>query len=89
VQTPQVVVDGELEYEVERILDHRTVNVRKVKKQKNTPCNTGDQYLVKWLGYGHEHNSWEPSSSLRNTQKLVDAYWAEQLRDSHPPSEMS
>ena len=41
------IVDGEEEWMVEEILDSRMVN-RKL-------C-----YLVKWEGFGVEHNSWEP-----------------------------
>jgi hypothetical protein len=55
-----VEVDGGLEYEVEEVLAHR-----------------GDgrvrRYLVKWLGYGPEHNSWEPVGNLENApQKVAD-----------------
>ena len=41
------MIDGEEEWVVEEILDSRMMN-RKL-------C-----YLVKWQGYGVEHNSWEP-----------------------------
>ena len=59
-----VLVDGALEYEVERVLDH---------------CSRGSgrravrDYLIKWQGYGPEHNSWEPQSNL--PRELVDEYW--------------
>ncbi|CAJ0967229.1 unnamed protein product [Ranitomeya imitator] len=42
---PPVLVEGELEYVVEKILDSR-FSRRKL------------QYLVKWKGYGQEDNSW-------------------------------
>jgi len=43
---PPVVINGEPEWEVEEILDSRW-HWRRF------------QYLIKWKGYGHEHNSWE------------------------------
>ena len=63
---PPTVVNQLLEYEVERILDHRAV--------KRGKRNKFD-YLVRWLGYGPEHNTWEPESSLRNSQDLLTEYW--------------
>ena len=32
------------------------------------------EYLVKWLGYGHEHNSWERAKAVANAQQLVQAF---------------
>jgi hypothetical protein len=60
---PVLTLEGEEEYEVERILDHIT------DKRNHT------KFLVKWLGYGPEHNSWEPSSGLENCPDIVQAYW--------------
>jgi hypothetical protein len=48
--------DDTEEYTVERILDHRTTQEGQ------------DEYLVKWEGYGHEENTWEPLEHLRNAQ---------------------
>ena len=68
VQPPPVPIEieGELEYEVERILDKR---IKKRGRRKNYT-----EYLVKWLGYGHEHNSWESAKSVANAQELVQAF---------------
>jgi Chromo (CHRromatin Organisation MOdifier) domain len=52
-----VQVDGQWEHWVEEILKHR-LRLGKI------------QFLVKWLGYGHEHNSWEPRSILEDTAAL-------------------
>ena len=30
-------------------------------------------YLIEWLGYGLEHNSWEPESNL--TPEILREYW--------------
>ena len=68
VQPPDPVVcedDGEEYFYVERVLDHR-INKRGRKQYK--------EYLVKWAGYGTEHNSWEPESSLIETDQLK-LYW--------------
>ncbi len=56
--------DGEL-FEIEKVLQHRDV-----KRGKRTVR----QYLIKWLGYGPEHNQWEPEVNL--TKSALDSYWA-------------
>jgi len=48
---PPIIIDRELEWEVEEILDSRWHQRR-------------FQYLVKWKGYGREHNSWESASEV-------------------------
>ena len=53
-------IAGELEYEMEQVLSY---DGRRKK------------FLVKWLGYGHENNTWEPETNLRNSQELVQEYW--------------
>lgn len=47
------------EYEVEEVLAHRYNGKRR-------------EYLIKWTGYGHEHNTWEPRRHLTDT--LVEEY---------------
>jgi hypothetical protein len=51
-------------FEVETVLQHRT---RKAGKR------AVNQYLFKWLGYGHEHNTWEPERHLN--KYALDSYW--------------
>jgi len=46
-----IIINGEAEWEVEEILDSRWHRRR-------------FQYLVKWKGYGCEHNSWESASEV-------------------------
>ena len=48
---PLIVIDREAEWKVEEILDSRW-HWRRF------------QYLIKWKGYGHEHNSWESVSEV-------------------------
>ena len=59
-----IVVDGALEYEVERVLLHRS---------RSSGRKSVHDYLIKWQGYGPEHNSWEPESNL--PRELIDEYW--------------
>ena len=58
-----VEVDNNLEYEVEQILDSR--------KYRNQL-----QYLVKWQGYDHGHNSWEPMANLTHCSELLRTFHA-------------
>ena len=32
--------------------------------------------MTKWLGYGPEHNTWEPEVNLKNCPELLTKYWA-------------
>jgi hypothetical protein len=59
-----LLVDGELEFEVEQILQHR-----EVKRGKQIKI----QYLVKWLGYPPEHNTWEPLAYITHADDEVAA----------------
>jgi hypothetical protein len=56
------IIEGETEYVVEQILSHRDVGRGKRTKR---------QYLVKWEGYGDEHNSWEPLGYLTNFEDAI------------------
>jgi hypothetical protein len=53
--------DGNDEWEVERIMQQRQ-------------GKQGSEYLVKWLGYPHSENTWEPESHLTNCQLLLKAF---------------
>lgn len=59
-------LDGDIVYNVERILDHRFV-----KRGRGAPKL---QYLVKWEGYGAEHDSWEPEVNLRDAPEPLSRY---------------
>jgi hypothetical protein len=48
---PPIEIDDSLEYEVERVLGHREVKRGKQSRK---------EFLVNWLRYEHEHNTWEP-----------------------------
>jgi hypothetical protein len=48
---PPDIIDDEPEYEVEEIVKHRHMG-------------QGNQYLIKWKGYPHSENTWEPERNL-------------------------
>ena len=54
-------VQGEKEYKIERILDHRQISEK-------------TQYLVKWKGYNTTENTWEPIQNLNRYEKLRQEY---------------
>jgi hypothetical protein len=63
---PPLVVDGVEEFEVESILDHR-----KVKSGRSFR----DEYLVRWTGYGVEHDEWVPLANFGDDLEPIREYW--------------
>eukprot|EP01117_Protostelium_nocturnum_P018171 TRINITY_DN7543_c0_g1_i2.p1 TRINITY_DN7543_c0_g1~~TRINITY_DN7543_c0_g1_i2.p1 ORF type:complete len:416 (+),score=139.49 TRINITY_DN7543_c0_g1_i2:49-1296(+) len=61
-------------YVIETILDHRfaVIKGRKTKKR---------EYLVKWEGYGDEHNTWEPEINFKTESLKI--YWTENPENGH------
>ncbi len=57
-QLPPEIVEGHQEFEVEKIFDKRIRYKRA-------------EYLVKWVGYGEEDNSWLPHWKLDNSGELI------------------
>ena len=39
------------------------------------PCVLSSVTLVKWLGYGPEHNTWEPEANLTNCSEVLPTFW--------------
>lgn len=76
------VIDGEPEWIVERILNHRDRKVpgRPARARSNPSYPRKDpvirEYLVKWAGFGHEYNSWQTKDQCKNCQDLVEQYLA-------------
>ena len=56
-----VEIDGELEYEVEKIVKHRRVRGRL-------------QYLVAWKGYDESEYMWLTEQDLEHAQDILGAY---------------
>jgi len=79
-------VEGELEYIVERILDHRILktSTRKNKNENATSTarthNEKKEFYVKWEGYGMEHCTWEPEAMLDNSQDAIAEYFEQKAQ---------
>jgi len=55
------IIDGELEWEVEKILDHRS-------------GRPGKEYLIRWKGFTADEDTWEPEINLKNAPVLLKNY---------------
>ena len=62
IRPPPDLIDGEEEYEVEAVLNHRMFGRRRQV-----------QYLIKWKGYPHSDNTWEPLENI-HAEDLIKAY---------------
>ena len=58
---PPEIIDGEQEYEVEKIIRH---------KRKGQ----GTQFLIRWKGYDQTEDSWEPQQNLKNAAEILHEY---------------
>ena len=68
-ETPQpVVIKGEEEWEVEKIINKRKVQGR-------------DKYLVQWKGCTAEEDTWENKENLKNAMELVKEFKREYHRE--------
>ena len=68
-EMPQlVVIEGEEEWEVEKIINKRQVWGR-------------DKYLVQWKGCMAEEDTWESRENLKNTSDLVEEFEKEYERE--------
>jgi len=59
LEPPPDLIDGEEEWEIEKILGHRTYRKKK-------------QYLIRWKGYMPAHDSWTDESGLHAPELLAD-----------------
>ena len=59
LEPPPDLIDGEEEWEVEKILGHWTYRKKK-------------QYLIRWKGYAPVHDSWANESGLHTPELLAD-----------------
>ena len=71
-QPPPPVINQQIEgedpaYEVEAILDTRLNRTKAGKLLRK-------EYLVRWKGYGPEHNTWEPESNLINVEDVMKEF---------------
>jgi len=63
-----VIIEGEEEWEVERILNKWRVRGK-------------DKYLVHWKGFTAESNTWEGRENLKNTQEAIKEFEKEYRQD--------
>jgi hypothetical protein len=64
---PELTADGGVWYNAEAILDHR--------ERKYGRGRARREFLVKWEGYPHEHNTWEPEANVKDCDAYTE-YWA-------------
>ena len=68
---PPLMVDGNEEHEVERILTHKDLR------------NGTRQYLVRWVGYGPESDTYFNESKLIHCRETVQKYLDSLLPEQH------
>jgi len=56
-----VIIEGEEEFEVEKILNKRTIRGK-------------EKFLVRWKGYTIEEDTWENRENLENAKELVEEF---------------
>ena len=56
-----VIIEGEEEFEVEKIINKRMVRGEK-------------KFLVRWKGYMAEKDTWESRENLENAKELVEEF---------------
>jgi len=79
---PPIEVDDEQEYEVEALVDRRKKCHRTSKRKHVTKQSFRYEYLVRWQGYGPEHDEWLPEAELaRNCKALICEYDSRVPRD--------
>ena len=66
IPPPPVEVDGDLEFEVEEILDSSV--------DSRLKTDHGLKYKIRWVGYGPEHDSWHFASNVENADELLEDF---------------
>ena len=56
-----VIIEGEEEFEVEKIINKRTIRGK-------------EKFLVRWKGYTAEEDTWESRENLENAKELVEEF---------------
>ena len=66
----EVAIQNAQEFHIERILAHRGNRNRK----------TQMEFLVRWLGYSEEYDTWEPYRGLQDTEQLIAYFNANKFK---------
>lgn len=81
-----IEMDGELEWEVQEVLDSRWVEKRvRTKGRKKSKTVKILQYLVSWTGF-NGLATWEPSENLENAQDSVHDFHRRHPTAPQPPN---
>ena len=64
-----VIIEGEEEFEIEKILNKRTV-----KGKEKFLVRWKEKFLVRWKGYIAEEDTWKNRENLKNTKELVKEF---------------
>ena len=67
-EPPPDLIEGEYEFEVEKILDAKWFGKGKTRHVK---------WLVQWKGYNSKESTWEPLSNLKNAFEVLDEFYTE------------
>src|SRR5579863_2007013 len=71
-EPPSDLIDGEQEWEVERIVTTRLFG-------RNKKC----QYCIRWKGYSEAHDTWEPVSNIHAPDLVAAFHQEEQQNPTH------
>ena len=77
VEPPPDLVEGKEEYEVEEILDTKT---RQLQGSKRKTIH----FLVKWVGYHHKENTWEPYDNVKNSPDILQKFYLRNPKKPRP-----
>ena len=66
-------IDGDLEWEVERIVKNEVITYTRRDGSRNQTFKEL-RYFVKWKGCAEDENTWEPLEGLTNAQELADIF---------------
>ena len=63
-----------LSYCLEKLLRRSASDSDELYEVEKILDNRDSQYLVKWVGYGPEANTWEPVENLLNCKELLNTF---------------
>ncbi len=69
---------GDIIYDADRVLDHRT-----------NPSTKRREYLIRWSGFPADFDSWQSEQSIRDTPLLSEYWGLQQIADSETPATSS